>query len=469
MAGIDKRLSSVELSEQLDMDQKQYSRYVCDSRAIPNIIDGLKPVQRRILWTMWNSSARDHFTKTVKVAGMVMGYHPHGNTSIEDAIAQMTQNFPFANNYPLILGEGVFGDVLDPKAIASPRYTEVKLSDFAKDLGLFEALEDIDYVSNYDESAKEPIYFVPKVPLVLLNPILGIATGFKCYMPQRKLEDVITVLLNVLHGKARASKKNIDPWVRDYYGAHHTVVNEHHMRVFVTGFGFERTKDGKIYLIAAPHNFNREKTILYLEELIKEHGDILRDYEDYSSDRFKIELLFKRGKRITDNVLTSLFTKETRDIIDQNVITSSGHLKNRTDGEIIEEFLAVRKMHLKRRFARLQRLAEEKCAKENELIRFITEKWNEKVILTSSRQALKTALEKAKFVYMDWLVSLPIYRLTKQEVNRSKEAIIEAKKQVLYYKRLKENKRSLDQFIETEINALLKKWKYIPAKYQDQH
>ncbi|KPA31266.1 DNA gyrase/topoisomerase IV, A subunit [Leptospira interrogans] len=121
--------------DQVNDDQRKYSRYVCDSRAIPHEIDGLKPVQRRILWAMWNSDARNRYTKTVKVAGLAMGYHPHGDKSIQDALSQMAQDFTFANNIPLVSGEGTFGDVLDPSAIASPRYTEVKLSDFVKDLG----------------------------------------------------------------------------------------------------------------------------------------------------------------------------------------------------------------------------------------------------------------------------------------------------------------------------------------------
>ncbi|MBL8992358.1 MAG: DNA gyrase subunit A, partial [Spirochaetia bacterium] len=101
-------MNTVEFSEQINLDQKRYSRYVCDSRAIPNEIDGLKPVQRRILWTMWNSVAKNDFTKTVKVAGLVMGFHPHGDASIQDAISAMVQDFPFSNNYPVIAGEGTF-------------------------------------------------------------------------------------------------------------------------------------------------------------------------------------------------------------------------------------------------------------------------------------------------------------------------------------------------------------------------
>ena len=149
------------LNDQINLDQKRYSRYVCDSRAIPNMIDGLKPVQRRILWTMWNTQARDTFTKTVKVTGLVMGYHPHGDASISDALCQMAQQFTFANNYSLVSGDGTFGDVLDPKAIASSRYTGVKLSNFSKDVGLFESIPDLDYVPNYDATSKEPVFLYP--------------------------------------------------------------------------------------------------------------------------------------------------------------------------------------------------------------------------------------------------------------------------------------------------------------------
>jgi DNA gyrase subunit A len=78
--------------DQVNDDQRKYSRYVCDSRAIPHEIDGLKPVQRRILWAMWNSDARNRHTKTVKVAGLAMGYHPHGDKSIQDALSTVVRH-----------------------------------------------------------------------------------------------------------------------------------------------------------------------------------------------------------------------------------------------------------------------------------------------------------------------------------------------------------------------------------------
>jgi DNA gyrase subunit A len=208
-------LPKISFEDQVNDDQRKYSRYVCDSRAIPHEIDGLKPVQRRILWSMWNSDARNRYTKTVKVAGLAMGYHPHGDRSIQDALSAMAQDFTFANNIPLVSGEGTFGDVLDPAAIASPRYTEVKLSDFVKDLGFFESLPDIDYVKNYDETEEEPIHLVGKVPIVLLNNIQGIATGFRCFIPGHKLGDIIESQISYL--KTSKTKK-IKPWYKEYGG-----------------------------------------------------------------------------------------------------------------------------------------------------------------------------------------------------------------------------------------------------------
>jgi len=270
--------------DQVNDDQRKYSRYVCDSRAIPHEIDGLKPVQRRILWAMWNSDARNRHTKTVKVAGLAMGYHPHGDKSIQDALSAMAQDFTFANNIPLVHGEGTFGDVLDPNAIASPRYTEVKLSDFAKDLGFFEGLSDIDYVKNYDETEDEPIHFVGKVPIVLLNQIQGIATGFRCFIPGHKLSDIIESQVAYLK---TGKPKKIKPWYKDYNGEVRVVTNENGSDVMYTTFAF-KWEGESLFLTHAPQTWNRDKVIALLEEMIERKDNWLKDYIDSSSQTFGI-------------------------------------------------------------------------------------------------------------------------------------------------------------------------------------
>ena len=441
-------------SQQVHIDQQKYSRYVCDSRAIPNEVDGLKPVQRRILWAMWNSSSRNSFTKTVKMAGMAMAYHPHGDKSIQDALSAMAQSFPFANNYPLVAGEGTFGDIVDPSAIASPRYTEVKLSDFVKDVGFFESLPDIEYVRNYDETEDEPTYFFGKVPVVLLNSIMGIATGFRCNIPGHRLKDVTDSMKAFL---TKGKPKKLTPWYRGFNGATEFRKTENGEPVFTTGFGF-KVEDGKVYMTDAPQSWNRNKVIDYLESLIEDKEGELRDYTDFSTDRFLIELSFKRVFKPTPENLRAMFSRVNNEMLAYNVITVGGRLEQHGPEEIIKRFCQFRKKHLIRRFKRLSILEQEKISRNSELIRFIHEKWNQKVTNIKSKAHFEDELKKNKFVHFEWLASLPVYRMTKEEVRKCEEAIVEAKEAYKRYQKLIKQDADLTAFMIDELDALQHKW-----------
>ncbi len=438
--------------DQVNDDQRKYSRYVCDSRAIPHEIDGLKPVQRRILWAMWNSDARNRFTKTVKVAGLAMGFHPHGDKSIQDALSAMAQDFTFANNIPLVSGEGTFGDVLDPSAVASPRYTEVKLSDFVKDLGFFESLPDIDYVKNYDETEDEPIHFVGKVPVVLLNHIQGIATGFRCFIPGHKLGDIIDSQVSYL--KTGKTKK-IKPWYKDYKGEIRLSKNDNGSETTTFAFTWE---GDSLYLTDAPMTWNRDKVINYLDDILDRKDNWLKDYVDHSSQKYRIELLYKRGEKPTDAQVKELFAKEQTEALTINVITHEGKLRNVTPEEIIRRFCDFRKTHLIRRFKRLAGLEQEKIDRNSELIRFIKEQWNLKVTKIKSKQDFENQLKAAKFTYFEWLVGIPVYRLTLEEVKKCEEAIAEAKEKFAEYTGLYKKDDKLTAFMLGELSELKNKW-----------
>ena len=440
--------------DQINDDQRKYSRYVCDSRAIPHEIDGLKPVQRRILWAMWNSDARNRHTKTVKVAGLAMGYHPHGDKSIQDALSAMAQDFTFANNICLVHGEGTFGDVLDPSAIASPRYTEVKLSDFVKDIGFFEGLNDIDYVKNYDETEDEPIHFVGKVPIVLLNQIQGIATGFRSFIPGHKLSDIINSQITYL--KTGKTKK-ISPWYKDFKGSVRVQKNENGSEVMYTTFGF-RWEGETLFLTDSPQTWNREKVVNYLDDLLEKKDHWLKDYIDHSSQTFRIELVYKKGEKPSESDIRSLFNKENMDTLSYNVITHDGRLKNILPDEIIKRFCEFRKTHLIRRFKRLAGIEQEKVDRNSELIRFIKEQWNLKVTKIKSKSEFEEQLKKEKFKYFEWLASIPVYRMTLEEVKKCEEAIIEAKEKYAEFTLLSKNDAKLTSFMVDELTELKNKW-----------
>lgn len=441
-------------SHQVHLDQQKYSRYVCDSRAIPHETDGLKPVQRRILWAMWNSSSRNNYTKTVKMAGLAMAYHPHGDKSIQDALSAMAQSFPFANNYPLVAGEGTFGDIVDPSAIASPRYTEVRISDFAKDLGFFESLPDIEYVANYDETEEEPTFFVGKVPMVLLNSIMGIATGFRSNIPGHRLKDV-TASMKAFLKSGRPTK--LEPWYRDFEGYMAFDKNDAGEPTLTTGFGF-KFEDGKVNMTAAPQSWNRTKVIEYLESLIDDKDGDLRDYTDFSTDKYKIELSFKRGFKPTIENLNRLFSRVNKEVLAYNVITVNGRLENHGPESIIKRFCLFRKKHLIRRFKRLSDLEKEKISRNSELIRFIQEKWNQKVINLKSKSHFEGELKKNKFIHFEWLAGLPVYRMTKEEVRKCEEAIVEAKEAHRRFQKLIKQDKELTSFMVAELDELQQRW-----------
>ncbi len=439
---------------QVNDDQCKYSRYVCDSRAIPNEIDGLKPVQRRILWTMWNSSARNLYTKTVKVAGLVMGYHPHGDKSIQDAISAMAQEFPFANNHVLISGEGTFGDVLDPSAIASPRYTEVRLSEFAKDVGLFEGLDDIDYIPNYDDTDKEPVFFVAKVPLVLVNPTQGIATGFRCLIPSFRLGHITDAMITFM--KKRKVPKLV-PWIRGYTGNVSYGKNEAGALIVTTSFAITVDK-GTVFLTAAPQGWNRERVILLLDRLLENKCEWLNGYTDHSSQTFKIELHLKRGVKPVPENMKGLMDVVTNETCAYNMITSEGKLEEIFPEDVIRRFVVFRKKHLIRRFKRLSLIEKDKIDKNTELIRFIKEGWNKKVIDIKSKADLEGKLKKSDFKYYEWLAAMPIYRLTLEEVKKCKDLIEQSKKQMAIYNMLVKSDTKLTDFMAEELEELKKKW-----------
>ncbi|EMI67140.1 DNA gyrase/topoisomerase IV, A subunit [Leptospira sp. Fiocruz LV4135] len=383
-----------------------------------------------------------------------MGYHPHGDKSIQDALSQMAQDFTFANNIPLVSGEGTFGDVLDPSAIASPRYTEVKLSDFVKDLGFFESLPDIDYVKNYDETEDEPIHFVGKVPIVLLNNIQGIATGFRCFIPGHRLADIVKSQINYLKTRKPLSLK---PWYKDFKGEVKMAETESGNTTMSTTFAFKWEGD-TLYLTDSPMNWNREKVVSLLDDILERKDSWLKEYVDFSSQTFRIELQYKKGEKPSQKEIMALFNKEDIQTLAMNVITYDGKLKNFKPEEIIKRFCDFRKTHLIRRFKRLSGLEEEKIERNSELIRFIKEKWNEKVIGIKSKKDFEEKLKASKFKYFEWLCTIPVYRMTIEEVKKCEEAIVEAKTTLARYQGLVKEDKKLTDFMVTELEELQNKW-----------
>jgi len=176
----------------------RYSKYIIQDRAIPDVRDGLKPVQRRILYAMYESgnTADKPYRKSAKTVGDVMGnYHPHGDASIYDGMVRMAQ--PWKMGYPLIDGHGNWGS-LDDDPPAAMRYTEARLSPIAHEL-----LRDIDkntvpFKDNFDNTAREPVVLPARFPNLLVNGVSGISSGFATEIPPHNLREIIDACIAVM-------------------------------------------------------------------------------------------------------------------------------------------------------------------------------------------------------------------------------------------------------------------------------
>ena len=170
-----------------------YSMYVILDRALPNIGDGLKPVQRRIIYAMSELSlnAAAKHKKSARTIGDVIGkFHPHGDSACYEAMVLMAQ--PFSYRYPLVDGQGNFGSPDDPKSFAAMRYTESRMTKYASLLLSELGQGTVDWQPNFDGTMEEPVLLPARVPNILLNGAMGIAVGMSTDIPPHNLREVVT-------------------------------------------------------------------------------------------------------------------------------------------------------------------------------------------------------------------------------------------------------------------------------------
>jgi len=195
----------VDISQEMRKSYLDYAMTVITMRALPDVRDGLKPVHRRILFAMndLGLAYSAKFRKSAAVVGDVLGkYHPHGDSSVYEAMVKMAQNFSY--RYPLVAGQGNFGSV-DGDSAAAMRYTEAKMSRISAEMLRDINKETIDFVPNYDGTKKEPTVLPAAVPALLLNGTLGIAVGMATNIPPHNLTELIDALIYLIDHKDATS------------------------------------------------------------------------------------------------------------------------------------------------------------------------------------------------------------------------------------------------------------------------
>ncbi len=192
------RIEPRELEQEMRSSYLDYAMSVIVGRALPDVRDGLKPVHRRVLYSMHENGLQPNrpYKKSANVVGAVMGnYHPHGDSAIYDTLVRMAQ--PFSLRYPLVDGQGNFGSV-DDDAAAAMRYTECRLARIATEMLRDIDADTVDYIPNYDESRREPLTLPSRFPNLLVNGSAGIAVGMATNIPPHRLSEVIDAILHLI-------------------------------------------------------------------------------------------------------------------------------------------------------------------------------------------------------------------------------------------------------------------------------
>ena len=192
-------VDSIPLREFAERAYLEYSMYVVLDRALPNIGDGLKPVQRRIIYAMSQLGLEyeSKHKKSARTVGDVIGkYHPHGDSACYEAMVLMAQ--PFSYRYPLVDGQGNWGSTDDPKSFAAMRYTEAKLTLFSKSILEEVNQGTVDFTPNFDGTLEEPLVLPARLPNVLLNGTTGIAVGMATDIPPHNIEEIGDACIKIL-------------------------------------------------------------------------------------------------------------------------------------------------------------------------------------------------------------------------------------------------------------------------------
>lgn len=437
-------LDSVSLTEIVKEEYRQYQIYTLMDRAIPYLQDGLKPGQRRILFTLWKNQSKG-LMKVSSATGLVLTLHPHGPASVESAIVNLAQDYTFSNNYPLIDKKGYFGERMEPAPAAS-RYIECKLGKVAEYL-LFDDMNQVAMVPNYDEKVMEPVCLLPKLPIMLLNGAEGIGTGFSSVIPSFHHSDLIDSIIQYVE---TGKPKKLKPYVHTYKNK--IEIDEKKRLVF--GMKFEEI-GGSIYITELPRGYDSTKIYRYLTKFIED--DYIKDFIDSSvNNDIKIELVFKKGQQPPlEEVIKKMSTSSTL-VPNYTLISERGVRIFATPEEIIEIFGQKRLEVVKRRYELLVEDLEKKIRQNNEIIRFIKDKEYEVATKSTNRKSFVEYLEKKKFTFADYLADMPIYRMTKEEVEKRalmvkddtasmKEFDRIAKSKSLVEKKLIEELRDVDQ------------------------
>ena len=460
------------LKEFTEKSYLDYSMYVILDRALPHIGDGLKPVQRRIVYAMseLGLKAGSKFKKSARTVGDVLGkFHPHGDSACYEAMVLMAQ--PFSYRYPLLEGQGNWGSPDDPKSFAAMRYTESRLSKFAELLLAEVTHGTVDWLPNFDGTLEEPKLLPAQVPHVLLNGTTGIAVGMTTDIPPHNLTEVIGACIHLLDNP-KASVRELCKYIPgpDYpTDAEIITPRSDLLKIYETGNGgirmrarYER-ENGDIIITALPHQASPAKILEQIAtQMNAKKLPMVVDLRDESDHENPTRLVIvPRSNRIdVEGLMAHLFA--TTDLertyrVNMNVIGLNGRPGVLNLRDMLSEWLKFRIETVRRRLQfRLDKVAKRLHILDglmvaylniDEVIKIIRENDKPKPVLM---KRFKLSDEQAEAI-----LELKLRHLAKLEEMAIRTEQKELKQEQAELEKLLSSKQRLKTFIKKELKDII--------------
>jgi len=357
-------IEQVSLKQYAEKAYLDYSMYVILDRALPNIGDGLKPVQRRIVYAMSELGLKStaKFKKSARTVGDVIGkFHPHGDSAAYEAMVLMAQNFSY--RYPLVDGQGNWGAPDDPKSFAAMRYTESRLTAYADVLLAELAQGTVDWVPNFDGTMDEPSVLPAQVPNVLLNGTTGIAVGMATDIPPHNLREVVTAAIRLLDAPKSTLAELCEHIQAPDFPTEAEIITprEEILAIYETGRGGLRMRavwekeGGDIVIRAIPHQVSGSRVLEQIAQQMQARKlPMVADLRDESDHENPTRLVIvPRSNRVDlDGLMSHLFA--TTDLersyrVNLNMIGIDGRPQVKSLDRILKEWLKFRTTTVRRR------------------------------------------------------------------------------------------------------------------------
>lgn len=472
------RIVQVDLKDEMKKSYIDYAMSVIIGRALPDVRDGMKPVHRRILFSMneLGLTSDKPFRKSARIVGDVLGkYHPHGDAAVYDSMVRLAQDF--STRYMLVEGHGNFGSV-DGDSAAAMRYTEARMSKIASEMLRDIEKETVDFIPNFDDTLKEPSVLPSRIPNLLVNGSQGIAVGMATNIPPHNLGEVIDGVVMMIDNP-EVSVKELMTKVKgpDFPTAGIIMGKDGIRRAYETGRGkitvrakaeIEEMSNGKSRIIVTeiPYLVNKARLIEKIAELVRDKRiegiSDLRDESDRQGMRIVIEIKRDGNANVVLNQLykhTQL--QDTFGVIMLALVDGQPKVLNLK--EIISSYLEFQKEVIVRR-TKFDLNKAEARAHILEGLRIALDNIDEVINIIRSSKTVSDAKERLmeRFglseVQSQAIVDMRLARLTGLEREKIEEEYAELIKMINYYKEVLANERMVYQIIRDEILEIKKKY-----------